>query len=160
VPVIRIRTQTRLHKAARLELMGINDARIADICGLSPAGLATLKQRPEYKVLLGELQANVITQMDEELAKDVGKMHQEFASAVPAAMRTLVDAAMQKKDLKAAIAASTEILDRDPKMAFAKPKDKVAAEENSKRDLPKSVYEGIITDSARVIVPTQSTKAN
>jgi hypothetical protein len=58
--------------------------------------------------------------MDEALAGRTKEMRQAFESAVPAAMRTLVEAVTQRRDLRAAIDASREILDRDPKRTFAK----------------------------------------
>lgn len=100
---------------------GVSDARIATIVGLTPSGLASLKQRQDYKEVEQEILAGSITQLDQQLALDVEAMKQEFAVGIPAAMRTLVETVTQRRDLKAAIEASKELLDRDPKQTFVKP---------------------------------------
>lgn len=89
--------------------------------GLTVSGLHTIKQRPEYKELIRNLMAGAQVQYDNALALDVDKMKEEFAVGVPTAMRTLVEACTQRKDLKTAIEASKELLDRDPKRTFVKP---------------------------------------
>jgi hypothetical protein len=101
-------------------VMGLPDTRIAAALGLTYAGLAQLKQRPEYRQVEQEILQGTITRWDEELAGDVVALRQEFAVAVPASMRTLLDAVMQKKDLKSSIEAAKEILDRDPDRTFSK----------------------------------------
>lgn len=152
----QVKTISRIHRVARLTVMGISDIRIATIVGLTPSGLASLKQRPEYKELEQEVLAGAITQYDEQLALDPVALRQEFASAVPAAMRTLVDAAMQKKDLKAAIAASQEILDRDPKQTFAKATSKGNAPAVNAPALPQSVMDNLVKEADKVTLTMNS----
>lgn len=101
--------------------MGLKDEQIARMIGLTVSGLHTIKQRPEYKTLIRDLMAGAQVQYDAALALDADKMREEFAVGVPTAMRTLVEACTQRKDLKTALEASKELLDRDPKRTFVKP---------------------------------------
>jgi hypothetical protein len=120
MPIVQIKTLSRLHRVARMTVAGMRDERIADAVGLTYAGLAQLKQRPEFKELVQEVLQGTITKYDEQLAGDIAALRSEFAVGVPVAMRTLLEAVQQKKDLKASIEAAKEILDRDPNATFSK----------------------------------------
>jgi hypothetical protein len=103
-----------------MTVMGFKDERIAAAVGLTPAGLAGLKQRPEYKDIEQEILAGSITAFDEAIADDIKAMRAEFSVGVPLAMRALVDGVLQRKDLKTQIEAAKELLDRDPNRTFTK----------------------------------------
>jgi hypothetical protein len=126
---LQIKTLSRIHKVARLVVAGIKNDRIAVIVGLTPSGLASLMQRQDYKEIEQEILAGAITQLDQQLALDVEAMKQEFAVGIPAAMRTLVETVTQRRDLKAAIEASKELLDRDPKQTFVRPRDRTLVDQ-------------------------------
>lgn len=117
---MNIKTLSRVHRVARMTVMGFADARIAQAVGLTPAGLAGLKQRPEYKDIEAEILAGSITAFDEAIANDIQAMKAEFSVGVPLAMRALVDGVLQRKDLKTQIEAAKELLDRDPNHTFSK----------------------------------------
>jgi hypothetical protein len=81
---------------------------------MSSSGLAQILASPEYieeeaAYLNGHLSA-----MDRALAGKIEAIHQEMRQAVPAALRALVDTVTQRRDLKAAMLAAKEILNRDP----------------------------------------------
>lgn len=157
---VRIKTQSRIHKVARLTIAGLSDIRIAACVGLTTAGLSNLKQRDEYKHLVAELLAGTVTRWDEELAKDVSALHQEFAVGVPVAMRTLLDTVMQKKDLKASLEAAKEILDRDPKQAFSK-KPVVQLDDPNRPSIPEAILKSmsieadIVAAQSAVVMPKE-----
>jgi hypothetical protein len=117
---LNIKTLSRAHRAARMSVMGFKDERIAAAIGLTPAGLAQLKQRQEYKDIEKEVLVGEISSFDEALADDIQALRQEFKVGVPLAMRALVDNVMQRKDLKAQLEAAKELLDRDPNHTFSK----------------------------------------
>ena len=138
---VQIKTQSRIYKVACMTISGMRDERIAAIVGLSASGLATLKQRQDYKDLVGEKLAGTITRWDEELAGDVKALRTEFAVGIPLAMRSLIDAVQQKKDLKASIEAAKELLDRDPQQVF--PKSSRVVPENTGPSLSEGLLKSI-----------------
>lgn len=157
MPSVRISTLSRIHKVARLSVAGVRDDRIATIVGLSLAGLASLKQRQDYKDLVQEILAGTITRWDEEIANDVVALRQEFAVGVPLAMRTLLDAVQQKRDLKSSIEAAKELLDRDPKKVFSK--NAVAAPEDGERpSLPSHILNSISKDADDAVAEVANSK--
>ena len=110
----------KIEQIARMRIAGIKDVRICDLLNISQGGLSRILNLPEYKDHEAAILQGHLTQMDSALAGRTKEMHQAFECAVPAAMRTLVEAVTQRRDLRAAIDASREILDRDPKRTFAK----------------------------------------
>ena len=111
----------KLHQIARLRLFsGMKDDAVATLVGLSRGGLSRIIALPEYQELERQLLEGGVTKLDEALAGKQEEMKKVFSSAVPAAMRTLVEAVTQRRDLRTAVAASIEVLDRDPEHTFAK----------------------------------------
>lgn len=58
--------------------------------------------------------------MDEALAGRADALKEYAKQGVPVALRALLEAATQQRDLRARISAASEILDRDPERLFAK----------------------------------------
>jgi hypothetical protein len=58
--------------------------------------------------------------MDEALAGRADALKEYAKQGVPVALRALLEAATQQRDLRARISAASEILDRDPDRTFAK----------------------------------------
>ena len=81
---------------------------------MSIPGLARILASPEYVEYEAALMNAHLSAMDHALAGKVEAIHHEMRLAVPAALRCLVDTVTQRRDLKAAMAAAKEILDRDP----------------------------------------------
>ncbi|MGC1582020.1 MAG: hypothetical protein WA766_11075 [Candidatus Acidiferrales bacterium] len=109
-----------LQKVARMRVSGIRDGVIAAAVNMTQAGLSRILALPEYKELEAAVLDGTVSKMDEVLGQNAELMKKQFQVAVPVALRGLVEAAMQKKDLKTAIAACGEILDRDPDKRFVK----------------------------------------
>lgn len=104
----------KIPQIARWRIAGVSDKKIADMLGMTVSGLARLLATPEYQEHEAALMNAHLTAMDRALAGKVEAIHNECRLAVPAALRTLVDVVTQRRDLKAAMAAAKEILDRDP----------------------------------------------
>lgn len=108
------KTNLKIPQIARWRMAGISDTTIQKLLGMSSGGLAQLLASSEYKEYEAALLNAHLSKMDEALAGKVDLIHQEFRVAVPAALRCLVDTVTQRRDLKAALGAAKEILDRDP----------------------------------------------
>lgn len=110
----------RIAQIARLRVAGQRDSVIAQAVGLSPQGLARILSLPEYKDAEDCVLRGVITDMDQALAGRADLLRKQFQVGVPLAMRTLLDAVQQRRDLRASLEAAREILDRDPDRVFVK----------------------------------------
>lgn len=117
------RSNIKIQQIARMRVAGIKDTAIASHLGYSTSGLARILKLPDYVEVQEAILNGVISKMDESLAGRSEAMHEEFAIGVPLAMRALLDAAKQRKDVKASISAAAEILERDPKRTFSKRKE-------------------------------------
>ena len=111
---LHAQTKIRIEQIARYRIAGIRDFRIAEILKISPATLKFITDKVEYKEVEESLLLGHLTEMDLALAGQVDPLRQEVRNAVPAALRCLVDAVNQRRDLRTALAASVEILKRDP----------------------------------------------
>ena len=110
----------RLPQIARLRVAGHKDSIIAGCVGLTEAGLRRILALPEYKALEDAVLQGTISKMDLALAGRADALRQEFKVGVPLAMRTLLEAVQQRRDLRASLDAAKEILDRDPDKVFTK----------------------------------------
>jgi hypothetical protein len=111
---LHAQTKIRIEQIARYRIAGIRDFRIAEILKITPAALKFITEKVEYKEVEEALLVGHLTEMDLALAGQVDPLRQEVRNAVPAALRCLVDAVNQRRDLRTALAASVEILKRDP----------------------------------------------
>lgn len=111
---LHAQTKIRIEQIARYRIAGIRDFRIAEILKITPAALKFICDKVEYKEVEEALLIGHLTEMDLALAGQVEPLKQEIRNAVPAALRCLVDAVNQRRDLRTALAASVEILKRDP----------------------------------------------
>lgn len=111
---LHAQTKIRIEQIARYRIAGIRDLRIAEILKISPATLKFITDKIEYKETEEALLIGHLTEMDMALAGQVDPLRQEVRNAVPAALRCLVDAVNQRRDLRTALAASVELLKRDP----------------------------------------------
>ena len=104
----------KIPQIARWRICGITDKKIAQLIGMTPSGLAQLLATQEYQDYEAALMNGHLSEMDKALAGKVAVIHDQCRTAVPAALRCLVDVVTQRRELKAAMAAAKEILDRDP----------------------------------------------
>lgn len=112
-----LKARLRMERVARLEAMMIPDAEIAAHVNLSPAGLASLKARPEYQGIRLQVASGVLSEFDAELANDVNAVRASLRANVPAALQAIVDAVHQKTDPKLRFTAACELLDREGNLA-------------------------------------------
>lgn len=117
-PKVRILVE----QIARMRISGIRDGVIAASFGLSQSGLSRIVALDEYRDIEESLLHGHLSKMDEALAGNISGLKKFAEQAVPVALRTLLEAAQQRRDLRAAISASAEILDRDPDGSFSKNK--------------------------------------
>lgn len=112
------KNQIRREKAARMEIASVyTDAEIAAVIGLTPGGLANLKRHPHYRDIIVSLKEGTVRDMDLAIAEDVGAMRKRIREFVPHALRTIMDAASQRRDLKLAVQASNDIIAIDGRFA-------------------------------------------
>lgn len=111
---LHAQTKIRIEQIARYRIAGLRDIRIAEILKITPAALKFICDKVEYKEVEEALLIGQLTEMDLALAGQIEPLRQEVRNAVPAALRCLVDAVNQRRDLRTALAASVEILKRDP----------------------------------------------
>jgi hypothetical protein len=106
-----------MEKAARLEALGWRDAEIARQLGISPAGLAMVKQDPDYPSVRDRIKTGVCSELDEVMKDDANYVRERLRGMIPQALDGLFENAIQTKDARIRQAACTEILDRDGRLA-------------------------------------------
>jgi hypothetical protein len=114
VPFTLKTASIKIPQIARWRIAGVTDTKIAELIHMSIPGLARILATDEYKQYEAALLNGHLSDMDRALAGKVEAIHQECRQAVPAALRALVDTVTQRRDLKAALMAAKEILNRDP----------------------------------------------
>ena len=112
----------RIQRVARMRVAGIKDTVIQLREGITPPAFHYLINLPEYKEVEESLFDGAISAMDRAIAGNVETLRNEVRGAVPAALRTVIEVANQRRDLKTALAASLELLDRDPDRVAQKSK--------------------------------------
>lgn len=153
---LHAQTKIRIEQIARYRIAGIRDFRIAEILKITPAALKFITDKVEYKEVEEALLIGHLTEMDLALAGQVDPLRQEIRNAVPAALRCLVDAVNQRRDLRTALAASVEILKRDPDRV-APDLEKASRSEGDPLDYMKTIPQSMMEETARSadIVATQ-----
>jgi hypothetical protein len=111
----------KIVQIARLRVRGLKDADIAKHFDLSQGGFARLVASDEYKRVEEEVLNQQVARLDKTGADALSALQKKFSSVgIPLAVQGLLDTAMQNRDLKAKLAACSELFDRDPNRAFAK----------------------------------------
>jgi hypothetical protein len=103
----------------------MKDTRIAQILGMSYGGLSRILATDQYKQIEESVRIQLVGKMDGQLEKQrvsimEKQMREQLAEAVPDALKFIIDTCRQGSDLRARLAASKEVLDRDPKRLFIK----------------------------------------
>jgi DNA-binding CsgD family transcriptional regulator len=156
---LHAQTKIRIEQIARYRIAGIRDFRIAEILKLTPATLKFITEKVEYKEVEEALLIGHLTEMDLALAGHIDPLRQEIRNAVPAALRCLVDAVNQRRDLRTALAASVEILKRDPDRVAPDQERGVRAAGEDPLEYMKTIPQSMLEETARSadIVATQLT---
>ena len=143
------RVKIKLEQIARLRVVGaIPDGRIAELLGLTRSGLSRILSLPEYKEAEECILTGALTKMDEAMAGKVEEIRNALRPGIPAAVRALLDAVTQRRDVRASLVAAKEIiaLDPDRTLVAAHPGD----EPQAISDLSPIVLEGALADGNQV----------
>lgn len=146
----------RIYQIARMRVSGITDSKIAETFGLGLAGLQYILKTSEYREEEEAVLHGHISKIDEAMAGNAEALRKEARIGVPVAMKALLDAAMQRKDLKSSIAAAKELLDRDPDRTL--PKEH--SDEISVETLPDEVINQAVGVANKVAQSYDKTKVN
>lgn len=114
------RVKILVEQIARMRVGGIRDGVIAAKLGISQSGLSRILALQEYKDAEECVLSGTVSKMDAALAGRADELKAYARQGVPVALRALVEACTQNRDLRARIAAAGEILDRDPDKNFVK----------------------------------------
>ncbi len=104
----------RIEKVARMRVNGMRDVRIQELLGIQAPAFKYLINLPEYKDVEEQILLGHLTEIDKATAGQVNILHQQLREAVPSALRGLIEVANQRRDLRTALSAQLEILDREP----------------------------------------------
>jgi DNA-binding CsgD family transcriptional regulator len=146
---LHAQTKIRIEQIARYRIAGIRDFRIAEILKLTPATLKFITEKVEYKEVEEALLIGHLTEMDLALAGHIDPLRQEIRNAVPAALRCLVDAVTQRRDLRTALAASVEILKRDPDRVAPDLEKSSRSDGNDPLEYMKTIPQSMLEETAR-----------
>jgi len=146
---LHAQTKIRIEQIARYRIAGIRDFRIAEILKITPAALKFITEKMEYKEVEEALLIGHLTEMDLALAGQVDPLRQEIRNAVPAALRCLVDAANQRRDLRTALAASVEILKRDPDRVAPDLERSARVSDSDPLEYMKTIPQSMMEETAR-----------
>jgi len=128
---------------ARMEIAGVSDTAICKAENFDYPALQYLRKLPEFVQLRQDLLEGHLTEMDRALAGRVDILRQEVRQAVPSALRCLIDVVNQRKDLRTALAAAGELLDRDPDKTFLKSKDVNGSAESGSVSIPDTLMQSV-----------------
>jgi len=146
---LKPKLQLKLERIARLRLFsGMNDKSIADLLQISQSNFSQIVALAEYQEIEKRLVAGDIQELDIALAGKTKELRDAFAPLVPAAMRALQDAVLQRRDLKTAVTAAVKILDHDPNGTF------LPATQGAAASLPQSVLQQAAAVAKTVSTPT------
>jgi hypothetical protein len=121
-PGVSSALRLRIQRVARMRVAGIKDQVIQLREGITAPAFQYLIKLPEYQEVEEAVFSGTISEMDRAIAGNVEALRHEVRGAVPAALRTVIEVANQRRDLKTALAASLELLDRDPDRVAQKSK--------------------------------------
>lgn len=136
----------KIPQIIRWRVAGLSEVKIADLLGMTTQAIRMIVASQDYQDEEAAYLNGHLSSMDEALAGKIDVIHQNFRAAVPAAMRCLIDAVTQRKDLKTAIAAAGEILDRDPDRILTKQSQRKEGEHEAPK-LPDEVLNQAVIES-------------
>ena len=114
------RVKIVIEQLARMRVAGIRDNIIAAKLGMSQGGLSRILALQEYQDVEAAVLSGTVSKMDASLAGRADLLKDYARQGVPVALRALVEACTQSRDLRARISAAGELLDRDPDKLFSK----------------------------------------
>ena len=139
-----VRMMLKISQIARLRLALIKDVIIARHLGITHSTLVRIIRTSDYQEYEQSLLQGHLSKMDEKLAGRADLIQKEARQAVPMALRTVIEVAMQRKDLKSALAASKELLQMDPDRTLVDAKTEAMQPATG---LPQALFEALVKDS-------------
>lgn len=95
---------------------GYTGVQIAQMVGMTPAGLAILKMDPEYAAVRARMLSKAITELDLAFSQDIRSQRDKLRMMVPVALDNLLSA-LDSKDERIKMEATKQVLNRDGRMA-------------------------------------------
>jgi hypothetical protein len=141
----------KIEQIARYRVLGMRDSRVAQILGMSYGGLSRILATPEYKQIEASVRISLVGKLDAKVEQQrvsiiEQQMREDLANAVPDALKFIIDTARQGQDLRARLAASREVLDRDPKRLFVKASRNEVVNPNA-QSLPDAVLANVRSEA-------------
>lgn len=146
----------RIQRVARMRVAGIKDSVIQIREGITAPAFQYLVKLPEYIEVEESVFDGQISAMDRAIAGNVETLRNEVRGAVPAALRTVIEVANQRRDLKTALAASLELLDRDPDRVAQK--SKLSETPIDAVRLPDNIIDMVSKDAEKVVGEINNSK--
>lgn len=144
-----------IEQIARLRVGGIRDGVIAAKLNISQSGFSRIIALPDYKDVEECVLHGTVSKMDEALAGRADALKEYAKQGVPVALRALLEAATQQRDLRARISAASEILDRDPDRLFAKGQVKLGDNAPAVSEAALKALDEVADKTAIAATPTQ-----
>ena len=146
------RMMLKITQIARLRLTGVKDVVIARTVGLRPCSLVRILRTPDYKEYESSILQGHLSKMDENLANNRDLMLHRQKAAVSMAQRTIIEVAQQRLDLRSALSAAKEILDRDPDRTLVKEQPVRITNDPRSAGVPEGLFEAVSKDADGVAV--------
>lgn len=112
------RVHILIQQIARMRVAGTKDCVIAAKLGMTQSGLSRILALQEYHDEEEAVLNGVVSKMDSALAGRGEELKTMLRQGVPVAVRALVEAATQSRDLRARIAAADKLIKLDPDKTF------------------------------------------
>jgi hypothetical protein len=141
-------TAIKIAQIARWRICGVSIVRCAELLGMTAVGVSKICESQDYKEYEEALLNGHLSEMDKAMAGRVDVIRDQFRTAVPAACRAIVDAVTQRRDLKTALAAAREILERDPDKTL--PTQIPTEQEQKQNQLPDEVLAQAVVESNEI----------
>lgn len=154
------RMMLKIAQIARMRICGVKDVAIAPALNMSAGNLQRILRTPMYQEYEQALMHGHLSEMDKKMASNRALLWKMQQMAVPMAQRRILEVAMQHKDLKAALAASKEILDRDPDRTLVTQADEVKRMDPNAGGLPATLFDAIAQDADGVSLAVKGKLSN
>ena len=145
--------KTKIEQIARLRVGGLTLTAIAANLGMSIDGIARITALDYYKQAYEKVSQEQITRLDKQLQDKADILTKHFNEGIPQAVATLYEAVKQKRDMRVALEAAKEFLDRDPERRFVKT-SRAAQQQAEAGKLPEQVLVSIAAEGDAVAVAT------
>ena len=139
----------KAEQIARMIVAGKKATQIALSMNMSYGGLQRILACPAYKLIEDEVRRGNLKNMDDSLAEraKLTPLQEELSDAVPEAMKTIIDAVKQKRDLRMALSAARDVIALDPRRTFTRNSKKEDEDHAQRPALPDAMLESVVNDA-------------